>query len=315
MKKIYEELCQQESGIPIFSQSWWLDVVVGAENWNVIVVEDKNKRILATMPYVQQKKYGFNVSIMPKLTQTLGPWLKEYNGGYSKKLGYEKDNMQAILDQLPNFHLFNQSWHYSYTNWLPFYWNGFKQTTRYTYVIEDLTDLDKVYKGFQSKIKGDIKKAKNRFNLKVRDDLSIDDFITLNKLVFSRQGIKLPYSDEFIRNLDKACLDNQCRKLLIAEDDHGKYHAGVYIIWDKQSAYYLMGGADPELRSSGATSLCLWEGIQFAATVTKRFDFEGSMLEPVERFVRGFGAKQKPYSVIRKSSILFKMLLFILGKY
>jgi hypothetical protein len=39
----------------------------------------------------------------------------------------------------------------------------------------------------------------------------------------------------------------------------------------------------------------MWEAIKFASTVTKRFDFEGSMIEPVERFFRAFGAKQTPY--------------------
>ena len=50
-------------------------------------------------------------------------------------------------------------------------------------------------------------------------------------------------------------------------------HAGVYIVWDSNSAYYIMGGGDPELRSSGATTLCMWEAIKFSASVTACFDF------------------------------------------
>src|SRR5260370_7073664 len=83
--------------------------------------------------------------------------------------------------------------------------------------------------------------------------------------------------------------------MFFAEGPEGRIHAAVYIIWDDRSAYYLMGAADPELRNSGATSLLLWEAIQFAATVTRSFDFEGSMIESIERFFRAFGAKQKPY--------------------
>ena len=56
-----------------------------------------------------------------------------------------------------------------------------------------------------------------------------------------------------------------------------------------------MGGGDPDLRNSGAASLCVWEAIKFASTVTKSFDFEGSMHEPIERFFRAFGAEQRPY--------------------
>jgi hypothetical protein len=62
-----------------------------------------------------------------------------------------------------------------------------------------------------------------------------------------------------------------------------------------------MGGGHPELRSSGATSLCMWEAIRHAAKVTKSFNFEGSMIESVERFFRAFGAVQTPYFNISKT--------------
>ena len=101
-------------------------------------------------------------------------------------------------------------------------------------------------------------------------------------------------------------------KILIAEDEQGRRHAGVYIVWDNTSAYYLMGGGDPDLRNSGATSLCMWEAIQFASTVTQRFDFEGSMMEPVEKFFRAFGATQTPYFSISKTpSRLLKTAIFL----
>ena len=135
----------------------------------------------------------------------------------------------------------------------------------------------------------------------MRTDLVVEDFLVLNVQTFDRQGIKLPYAPEFIRKLDHACQVNNSRRIFIAEDEQGKYHAGVYIIWDEQSAYYLMGGGDPELRSSGATSLCMWEAIRFSATVTRSFDFEGSMIAPVERFFRAFGAVQTPYFSIKKT--------------
>ena len=71
-----------------------------------------------------------------------------------------------------------------------------------------------------------------------------------------------------------------------------------------------MGGGNPTLRNSGATSLCMWEAIKLASTVTKVFDFEGSMIEPIERFFRGFGAMQKPYFAIthKPSKVLNTML-------
>jgi hypothetical protein len=297
----------------IFTKDWWLDSVIGEDNWDVCLVE-KDGVILATMPYIIKNKLGFKLCTMPALTQTLGPWFKPSVAKYTKQLSRQKGLMNQLIKQLPEFHYFSQNWHYSQINWLPFFWQGFQQTTKYTYVIEDLSDLDKVWNGFRENIRGDIRKASGRFNLVIDDQSSIDDFFKLNKKVFVRQGQNQPFMRDFILNLDNACKKNHSSKIFIAVDKEGRHHAGVFLIWDKNSAYYLMGGGDPNLRNSGATSFCMWEAIKFSSTVTKKFDFEGSMIEPVERFFRAFGAKQKTYFTITKTpSLLLRIRAAILS--
>lgn len=307
----YRALCAEESSIPLFSQAWWLDATAGPGGWDVALVE-KGGAIVASMPYVSRKRYGLTILGQPNLSQTLGPWLRETGSKLSTRLAQEKDWLQELIGQIPPFAHFIQNWQWQLTNWLPFYWAGFSQTTRYTYILHDLTDDQRLWQGFQENIRREIKKAGNRFNLQVRDDLSVDDFLVLNRMTFSRQGMDLPYTEAFVHSLDQACAARQARKILIAEDDQGRRHAGVYIVWDQNSAYYLMGGGDPELRNSGATSLCMWEAIKFAATVTQRFDFEGSMIEPVEKFFRAFGAQQTPYFSVRKTpSHILKTVHFL----
>lgn len=298
--ELYTCLCKNESSIPLFSQAWWLDATAGPGNWDVALVR-KDDDIVASLPYMVKKQYGFTILSQPALTQTLGPWLRDSGGKSSKRLSQEKDLMEKLVDQLPHFDRYAQNWSWKITNWLPFYWRGYDQTLRYTYALPELSDLDAIWKNLQVNIRTDIRKAENRFGLRIRDDLPLEDFIRLNKLTFSRQKMALPYSEELVKRLDNACDVRFSRKIFIAEDQDGKQHAGIYIVWDKKSAYYLMGGGDPELRNSGATSLCIWEAIKFAATVTERFDFEGSMIEPVERFIRAFGAIQTPYFAVHKT--------------
>lgn len=300
MKNKYRKLCIDEPSIPLFSQAWWLDAVCGAEKWDVVLVE-KGENIIGTMPVYQKKKYGLNVLTHPPLTQTMGPWIRPSTAKYAKALGYQKDVSEALIDQLPEYGYFSQNWHYKNTNWLPFHWRGFKQTTRYTYILPDLKDEVKLWEGLDEKIRTEIRKATSRFDLVVRDDLPIEDFLKLNRMTFDRQGMALPYSQSFVKRLDEACAARGQRKIFIAVDKEGKNHAGVYIVWDSNTAYYLMGGGHPELRSSGATSLCMWKAIQHSATVTKEFNFEGSMIENVERFFRGFGAIQTPYFSVSKT--------------
>ena len=299
-KDLYRKLCAEEPTIPLFSRDWWLDAVCG-DDWDVCLVE-KGGKVLASMPYYYQKnRLGMKIICQPKETQTLGPWLSLSNAKSANRLGQEKKLMTELIHQLPKFSHFHQQWHHARTNWLPFFWHGFYQTTQYTYRIPDLSDLAKIWAGFRENIRTDIRKAKTQYSLNVQRYNSIDDFLVLNAKTFERQKISPPYSRSFIKRLDNACANRGARAIFICADSEGRHHAGAYIVWDDECAYYLMGGGDPGLRSSGATSLCLWEAIQFAASKSKSFDFEGSMIEPVERFFRAFGADQTPYFSIQKT--------------
>lgn len=294
IKEKYRILCKTEDTIPLFSQYWWLDATCGPENWNVVLVE-KGGTIMAALPFMFKRKYGLHFSIMPPLTQTLGPWLRPSKGKITAQYNQQKKLMTELIQGLPKFDYFSQNFHHTIFNWLPFYWHGFSQTTRYTYILQNIKDHKKIFAGFQGNIRGDIKKALNRFKLKVRWDIEIDSFFDLNELTFNRQRKSFPFSKKTIKRIDTVCADRNARKIIGAQDADGRLHAAVYIIWDQHSAYYLMGGSDPNLRRSGANSLCIWEAIKFASAETEIFDFEGSMIEPVERFFRAFGAQQIPY--------------------
>lgn len=300
-KSLYRKLCENERSIPFFSQAWWLDATAGNEGWDVAIVE-RGGRIIASLPYVIRRRFGFTKLGQPPLSQTLGPWLRIGAEKHSTVLSRQKELLEELIQELPEFSQYEQRWHYSQKNWLPFYWKGFEQTTRYTYVIPDLSDPERIWHDLRSNIRTDILKARDRENIQIRTDLGMSEFVPLNNKVFARQGLAEPYTKQFLERVDQACLERNRRKIFIAEDSEGRRHAGVYLVWDDNSAYYLMGGGDPALRNSGATSLCMWEAINFAAGVTKSFDFEGSMIEPIERFFRAFGGVQTPYFSVSKTN-------------
>jgi hypothetical protein len=99
------------------------------------------------------------------------------------------------------------------------------------------------------------------------------------------------------------------RRMFFAEDSEGRIHAALYIVMGAGYAYYLLGGADPQFRSSGAQNLLLWEAIGFASEMGLRFDFEGSVIEPIERVFRAFGALQVPYLQVYGAKPLLKVVL------
>jgi hypothetical protein len=276
----------------LFEQPWWLDAVA-PNAWDAVQVS-RGDEVVARLAYVAKNKRGLTALSMPPLTLTLGPWLAPSTAKYANQLTQQKELMTSLIEQLPPCDYFSQYFHPSVTNWLPFYWQGFEQTTRYTYVIEALDDLERVWSQFQNSVRGHIRKAQKQ--LVVRTDVEdIERFLDINALTFKRQGLELPYSRDVVRRLDAACAEHQARKMFFAEDARGRIHAVLYFVWDNTSAYALMGGADPELRNSGADSLLTWEAIRFAATMAKTFNLAGSMIESVEHFNRAFGGVQTPY--------------------
>lgn len=296
-KEKYHQFCLQESEIPIFARPWHLDAACQStlENWDVVLVE-KAGRVVASLPYASKKSGPFLVSTMPLLTKFLGPYLsKDF-----RKSKQARKVLDQLIEQLPAFALFNQNFFYHFTDWLPFYWKGFEQTTQYSYLLE-LDELDKVYANFNSDYRNNkIKKAKEM--VKVVMDRSVEDYYKVEVMSFERQGLRFPFSLEYFKNYDTAVKKHKARQLFFAIDEKDQIHSVLYLLIDHDRVYYHMAGDDPRLRSSGAGILLVWEAIQYTKQELglNLFDFEGSTIKAIERVRRQFGAKQIPYFNLTK---------------
>lgn len=296
----YRAFSETEKTIPLFSKGWWMDAVCG-DNWNVLLVEENN-RIIAALPYYLEIAEGFKEIRKAPLTQNNGIWIHyPPNQKYEKKLSYENRLMDLIIDGIEELDIdkYQQYFHYSVKNHLPFYWRGYTQTTRYTYVIEDTSNLEEVFKNFNVNIRNYIRKAEKQ--IVVLKDLGIEQFYELNKLTFERQNLQIPYTFELVLRIDEACSKRKARKVYYAVDDNGKIHSAAYFVWDDESVYYLMSASDPAFRHTQSLTLLLYEGIKLASRMGKKFDFEGSMKKNIEHHFRQFGAKQFPYHHIQKT--------------
>jgi hypothetical protein len=278
----------------LFRQPWWLDATCGPGGWGEISVSEGG-HVVACMQYAVRRRFGLSALVMPPITTGLGPWIAPMKGGEGSALAREKRIVEDLHALLPRHDYFAQNFAPEVTNWLPWHWLGYQQTTRYTYVLNLTQGEDLLWNSFLPKVRSDVRKATSRFGVSIRSDGDLEAFLAVQELTFKRQGLRCPIERDVIERVDAACAARDCRRVFIAIDRAGATHAAVYLVWDSSRAYYLMGGGDPALRNSGATSLALWEAIRFAATVAPVFDFEGSMMESVERFIRGFSATQLPY--------------------
>jgi len=310
-KQKYKKFCQKEN-LPVFMSSDWLDnVCTDSMEWDVILYE-KGGKIWGSFVYTIKKQYGFSLILMPKLTQYLGPYIKYPEGQkYYKRLSWEKEIMNYFIDNLPKFDYLNINFHYSITNWLPFFWKGFNQVTRYSYIITNNITLNELSRNFETDIRRRRRKAE-KFGVIVENSEDIELLYNLASMTFNRQKVKIPYT---LNLLKKLYYNNKENLKINLAKYNGNYIAGNLLLISKDSIIYLIGGVDPNYKDLGAMDLIQYESIKFALENNKKFDFEGSMIESIEKYFRGFGGIQTQYFKINKiSSIFLRFILIIYPK-
>lgn len=286
----------------VFQKEWWLEAVAPGQ-WNYATVK-KGDEVYAKMPFIIKKMGPFTISTMPIFTQVLGPCFKEIESKESSRLSREKELITELLKQLPDIVYFKQRFHYSLENWLPFYWEGFEQTTRYTYILEDISDPDVVWNNMDGNIRREIKKAREQITIETSDDTSLMwKFHCSN---FADQKSPEGTLDDFAR-VYAACKSNDSGQILVAKSGN-QVVAALFIVWDENSAYYLLGGTLNEYKSTGAFSYLMYEAVKYVSDKTRFFDFEGSMIKSIEKFYRSFGGTQKPYFHITRKTKLIRFL-------
>lgn len=296
----YQELCKRESTIPIFSQGWWLDTVCGMDNWGVYLI-GKDMDIKASLVYSLQECCNGKSIGRISLTQNNGIWIKYPKAqGIIARQSYEEKIVNEICDFIETLGLikYDQQFHYHFTNYLPFFWRYYKETTKYTYVIEDTSDMERVRLGYSSKLKNVLRKAEKYLHIEEETDL--EEFYRINKMSFERQGIEIPYSFEYFKKIYDACKERDSGMLLCARDEEGNTHSVAMLVWDKMSVYYLLNGTNPDLKQFQGNNLLIDYSIMEAHKRNLQFDFEGSVIKNVNHAFREFGGEPKPYFRITK---------------
>jgi lipid II:glycine glycyltransferase (peptidoglycan interpeptide bridge formation enzyme) len=286
--------------IPVYFHPDWLNAVCG-NNWIALVYKNKQNIIEAIMPLPYRRFFGKIIFTMPKQTQFLGIWYNIDNFQlYYKQYSKEQEILEAFIARLPKFIMFQLRFSPNFVNSQPFHWQGFKQTNQYSFVLKNIKKHELIFKSFKGNTRTSIRKAEKIVTIEETDD--IKTFYEINSLSFKRQQMDIKYSFDLVKKVDDYLTKIDRRKILFAKDEEGKIHAVMYMFYDQGIAYYLWGGANPDLRSSNAQNYLLWEAIKIASERVDTFDFEGSMIKNVASVYKNFNAAIVPYYKIYKTN-------------
>lgn len=281
-----------------FATSWWLDAVAGPGKWAPHQLLEAGEIVAAWPTITRRSRFG-DVHVGAPLTPYLGPLFTSIDDA-GKRRSNELARLEELLAALTPYAHLEARCHPAFDYWTPLHWRGFTQTTHYTWQLRDLSDPDAVFANMRDSARRQVRKAQ-KLGLQVEAG-TIDDFLPLHQATFDRQelGDRAP-TPALIRRVAAAAEAQGASTILVARDPEGRAHSASLFLHDERCTWYLMGGSDTELRASGSASLVMWTAIQQAAARNQVFDFEGSMLQHVERFVRGFGGEPTPYSIVHST--------------
>lgn len=281
----------------IYAKTWYLDAI--GYPYRIGVLRN-NENIQAGIILTKNELNTFS---NPLFAKYLGILSRAINSKYETRLTTEKEWIELIIENIKHIKTFDYTFHPNFTNWMPFYWKGYKEQTRYTYILENLRDIDRIFADFKGTVRTDIRKAL-KHDLAVKTDVDVDRFYEMNKLAFKKSRGGIPFSFKRFWRLYESLLKKQSIKLFAITDNKDNWHAIAGVVYDENSCNLILNASDPRFLDLKGNSLLVFETIRFASKISKVYDFEGSMIEPIERFYRAFGGKQVRYFSIWKNSFI-----------
>jgi hypothetical protein len=258
-------------------------------SWQAVVLRESGE-IIAAFPFESRKKWGIRYALQPHFAQYLGILFAKKSDQVYKNLEFQKKAIQMIHEALPKdirFFNFNFAPEFEYD--LPLIWLGWQHRMRYTYWVDIRGGYESFLQASASHVRREIKKA-GEAGLVVKVENKPETVVGILKT--AKPAASNRVSSHFFEALCKNSrhyFETEQSCCLIAYDGDRPV-AGIIYFFFKNKMIYYQGSTLPEYKNSGAMSKIIAESVRRFGANYQYLDFDGSMIEPIERFFRGFGA-------------------------
>ena len=289
-----------------FNSVEWIKVF--NTNIEVYGIYDKGNKLIGFFNLYIEKKYGLTHLKNPPFSPSIALSFVNPSSNPSKKQSFDKSIYRLVQEFISekNASIVTLTLPVQHIDMQPFIWEGFKVVPNYTYhlLLSEISE-EGILKQFSPERRNDIKKA-------LKDGVVCEqsnDYSLVKKMVeftYNRKGKQLK-SELLSSILEQMDSENSFAYVSYLNN---KPIAAAFVVYDKNTAYYLLGGYDPKNRHQGAGALSVYNAIIHSKKLgVKIFDFEGSMLPEVERYFRGFGGELKTMFTLNKALFPIEVVL------
>lgn len=282
----------------VYTEPYFLDVV--CKGWSAVAVEDE-QGICAMYPVNYRKKLGLKYALQPLLTPYFGVLMNPDICNENAKQEIQDKIIDFLVDY---FHLFSQRFHpMGHVN-MP------KSNTTVNLKRLQTYWIDEKWKPEQcsTSIKNHLRKAE-KHHLVIQQCDNVDWILQ----TFLTKGYAKKKEADFFLQLYRKLGPTVQLFILQAIDSTGKIHSAGAFLVDGKRLVYFFAALDRNVSRLGGNSLLLNFAIQraFSKNEFDVFDFEGSSLPGVERFIKGFRPQKSVYVGLEKGGGLIRLYMRI----
>lgn len=256
-----------------YAYSWYLDIV--SPNWEALVTPEYEY----VMPLTVKKKYKLPYIVQPALTQQLGVFSEQ------------------VIDNIIIKEFIRKIPYYSYELNLNDANSNIVETELFpNYIL----NLNKPYNNLKQEFSKNTIRNINKsiiFRLNIINNLPTNDFMNFYELE-EKKSHKVDSS--LLQQLLETGTNNNHIQLKGVSSNDNKLIAILCLLFSGNRITYLLPVSSHEGKEKFAMFYLINNLIESESGKNKILDFEGSRIDGVARFYKGFGAVNTPYTVIKQ---------------
>jgi hypothetical protein len=136
-------------------------------------------------------KLGMRWIKLPVLTPFTAIWIGEAEERSPQKdIAHRHEVLADLERQLPQAQIVELKLPWTFQDWLPMYWKGYREETRYTFRFPEI-NMETIHEGFSKSFRRNLRAAERHYTI---EDGNVSDLYTMMERVFEMRDA--PYCSE-----------------------------------------------------------------------------------------------------------------------
>ena len=279
------DLCIKNSfnGI-IYAYSWYLDIV--SESWDALVVGDYE----IVMPLTKARKLGVWYLRQPVFSQQLGVF---------SRIHLSPQKVEEFIKAIPREFRFIdiQLNIHNRIDTTPI------RKINSNYELDLIKPYEKIRKNYSTNTRRNLNKA-------IKNKVSIVEGVTSNELIsLFKENVGGPrinfqdYQYNMLRQLISFSTRFRLGEIIGAYSAQNTLCAATFFVYSNQKGIYLVSASTPEGIENRAMFRLIDHYVRKNSERSMTLDFEGSNIESIARFYKGFGATACEYPSLKMNRL------------